>query len=166
MSLVPAILEFQGENRWLSNFWKTPVHFEGILYPSSEHAYQAAKHLDVATKKKIAKMTPGQAKRAGGRGFPDWENQKVIVMEKILRIKFQNPAMKKKLLSTGDAILEEGNTWGDKFWGVSPPGSGNGNNILGHLLMKIREDLKAEELEKEMTEPPKTIWDNITWPTQ
>src|SRR6185369_8674281 len=40
------ILEFQGDNRFLSNFFPAEVIYEGITYPTAEHAYQAAKTLD------------------------------------------------------------------------------------------------------------------------
>src|SRR3954468_6821071 len=49
-----AIDSFQGEYRFLSNFWPAGVEFEGITYPTAEHAYQAAKTLDVALRKRIA----------------------------------------------------------------------------------------------------------------
>ena len=44
-----------------------------------------------------------------------------------------------KLLATGDAQLEEGNTWGDRIWGVY---QGQGDNRLGKILMKVREELR------------------------
>ena len=60
-----------------------------------------------------------------------------------MRAKFtQNPKLKEQLLSTGDAILIEGNTWNDRYWGVDAS-SGVGKNHLGKLLMKIRSELKA-----------------------
>ena len=61
-------------------------------------------------------------------------------MEDICRAKFtQNEELKKKLIDTGDATLIEGNTWNDTFWGVC---NGVGENNLGKILMKIREELK------------------------
>jgi ribA/ribD-fused uncharacterized protein len=73
-------------------------------------------------------------------------------MEQILRSKFErNPELKKKLLETGDKILVEGNTCKDTFWGVdlnSPdeesPWLYKGENHLGRLLMKLREEFKKE----------------------
>ena len=46
-----------------------------------------------------------------------------------------------RLLETGDVYLEETNTWGDVFWGVC---NGKGENMLGQVLMLIRDELKAE----------------------
>lgn len=41
------ISEFQNKYRFLSNFWPISVQFDGILFPSVEHAYQTAKTLDI-----------------------------------------------------------------------------------------------------------------------
>lgn len=61
-------------------------------------------------------------------------------MEELLRIKFSgiDPFLTRALLETGDAELIEGNTWNDTFWGVC---NGEGENNLGRLLMKVREEL-------------------------
>ena len=64
-------------------------------------------------------------------------------MRDVLRLKFADEVMAAKLLATGDAELVEGNTWGDRFWGVS---GGNGLNWLGRLLMEVRSDLKKERV--------------------
>ncbi|MEA2735214.1 MAG: hypothetical protein QOE14_1665, partial [Humisphaera sp.] len=112
-------------------------------YPSSEHAYQAAKTLDVAERKKIAATTsPADAKRAGRalKLRDDWETAKFDVMERCVRDKFtRHPDLRQKLLATGDAELIEGNTWGDRVWGVY---QGEGANHLGRILMKVRAELR------------------------
>jgi predicted NAD-dependent protein-ADP-ribosyltransferase YbiA (DUF1768 family) len=59
-------------------------------------------------------------------------------MEDLLRQKFQNPYLKNKLLATGNAEIEETNSWGDVFWGIC---KGVGENHLGKILMKIRSEL-------------------------
>lgn len=137
-----AIREFQGEYRFLSNFWPATVVFEGITYPSAEHAYQSAKTLDITERRRIAALsTPGEAKRAG-RALTlraDWERVKFDVMERCVRDKFmRNADLRARLLATGDAHLEEGNTWGDRVWGTV---DGVGENRLGKILMKIRDEL-------------------------
>ena len=69
---------------------------------------------------------------------PDWEQVKLGLMEEIVYAKFsQNEELRRLLLSTGDRVLIEGNTWNDTFWGVSLK-SGNGQNHLGKILMKVR----------------------------
>lgn len=133
---------FNGRYKCLSNFHPSKVKLDGVDYPSVEHAYQAAKALDPAERRFVKDMeTPGKAKRAGRkvRLRPDWEQIKISVMENLLRQKFRQPDFKRALLKTGDAELVEGNTWGDRFWGVC---AGVGHNHLGKLLMKIREELR------------------------
>ena len=136
------IAEFQGEYRFLSNFWEAKVELEGVQYPSVEHAYQAAKTTVDAEREWIrVSDTPGVAKKRGRKITlrPDWEQVKVKIMEELVRRKFQDPGLRKMLLETGDAELEEGNRWGDKFWGVDLR-TGTGSNNLGKILMKIREE--------------------------
>lgn len=147
VSTTPRRIEsFSAEYRFLSNFWPADVEFEGAPYPSVEHAYQAAKTLDPAERRRIAALpTPAEAKRAGRRLAlrPDWEIAKFAVMEQCVRYKFTHHAdLREKLLATGDAELVEGNTWGDRVWGVY---QGRGENRLGRILMKVRAELRAAD---------------------
>lgn len=138
-----VISSFSDEYSFLSNFYPCHIDYEGIQYPSTEHAFQAAKTFDVGLREFIAGMdTCGKAKRYARRmpiDVASWEERKLKVMEDILRIKFSNSDLKQRLLDTGDAILIEGNTWGDTFWGQV---NDKGQNNLGKILMKIREDIK------------------------
>ncbi len=140
------IREFQGPYRWLSNFWSAKVIFEGIEYPSVEHAYVAAKTTCMDTRRKIANMpSPGQAKREGRRLTlrANWDNIKLGVMEKLVYNKFaNNPELKDKLLATGNELIQEGNRWNDKFWGVCLK-TGEGENHLGRIIMEVREKTKG-----------------------
>lgn len=133
---------FRGEYRFLSNFWFVDVEFEGITYPSTEHAYVAAKTLDEDKRRAISKVrTPGEVKRLG-RSLalrPDWEDVKIDIMRELVTKKFKNSKLRSLLLATKDQQLIEGNTWGDTFWGVC---RGKGSNHLGKILMQVREDLK------------------------
>lgn len=135
------INEFQGENRFLSNFWPAKVRLDGIEYKSVEHAYVAAKTTDTAAREQIAGMTPGQAKRFGRTLSlrPDWEQIKLTIMRELVSQKFTDPKLAKMLKATGDQQLVEGNTWGDTFWGVC---KGKGQNNLGKILMAVRAGLK------------------------
>lgn len=140
------IKEFRGEYRFLSNFWPCKITFEGIEYPSVENFYVAMKTKDLTLRNHISNIAkPGDVKRFG-RGLDireDWEQVKLPMMEEGLRQKFANPGLKNMLLATGDQELVEGNTWGDVFWGVDLR-KGKGENHLGKLLMKIRDELKAK----------------------
>jgi ribA/ribD-fused uncharacterized protein len=141
-----SILTFFGEYRFLSNFYPAELVWDNIVWSSSEHAYVAAKTNDRKLRLEISKMAgKGVVKKFGQRLplRPDWEEVKYDIMLEIVRAKFtQNPDLKAKLLATGDAHLEEGNTWNDRTWGVCPPGSGNGKNWLGKILMQVRKELK------------------------
>ena len=65
-------------------------------------------------------------------------------MHDIVREKFmQNIDLMEKLLATGNAPLQEGNWWGDRYWGVSPAGSGNGKNKLGKILEDVRKEFSG-----------------------
>lgn len=140
------IREFRGEFRFLSNFWPSPVPWRDVTFPSVEHAFQASKTTDADWIARIAAAaTPGDAKRLGRQAplRPDWEQVKVKVMAALLKRKFTDPALRAKLLATGDAALIEGNTWGDIFWGVDLR-TGAGQNNLGQLLMTLRQMLVTQ----------------------
>ena len=63
-------------------------------------------------------------------------------MLNVVRAKFdQHPDLAQKLLETGDEELVEGNTWGDRYWGVC---GGKGKNMLGKILMRVREELRRK----------------------
>lgn len=134
---------FRKEYSFLSNFWEVPVEYQGLVYGSNEAAFQAQKCQNREEMVSFTTLRPSDAKRKGRRVSlrPDWEQVKVGVMEDLVRAKFtQNEDLKQLLLATGDAILEEGNTWHDTFWGVDAQ-SRKGENHLGKILMKIRREL-------------------------
>jgi len=127
----------------LSLYRPAEVTLDGMVFGTVEGAYQAAKTLDFEVRAQIAALPkPGQAKRYGRklRVREDWEEVKLAVMENLLRQKFVHPDLRQKLRDTGDVYLEEGNTWRDFFWGVC---DGKGENHLGRLLMKIRNELRG-----------------------
>src|SRR5579863_3444297 len=138
------INSFRGDYFFLSNFYSHRVRFEDIFYPSSEHAFQAAKTLDQDERRTFAKgVTAADAKHMGRavKLRPDWEKVKLVVMETILREKFQDPVLKSMLLATGSEELVEGNTWGDRYWGKV---GDDGHNHLGKIHMKIRAELQPK----------------------
>lgn len=134
---------FDGEYHFLSNFYLCEIDYKGITYPSTEHAFAAAKSDDKQHKLYCSNpdISPGQAKRAGRNCqlINDWDNIRLQVMEDLLNIKFSDPTLRQLLLDTGDQELIEGNWWNDKFWGVC---NGVGENHLGKLLMKVRNNIK------------------------
>lgn len=145
------IESFSGVFHFLSNFHAAPMMYHGVAYPTSEHAYQAAKSLNDNTRMNISILgTPAEAKKYGKsvQLRPYWDEMKISEMKEIVQAKFtQNPSLQEKLLATDDLLLEEGNNWGDTYWGVC---NGNGENHLGIILMELRDCLNTNI--KETTE--------------
>lgn len=139
---------FDKRYSFLSNFYPAPITNDGIVYPTNEHFFQAMKTTNTEERKKIAAAeTPREAKEMGRSVAlrSDWEEIKTDVMMTGLRKKFAYPELKDQLLATGDEWLEEGNTWHDNAWGncwcdkcIRIPG----RNMLGMLLMYLRDELK------------------------
>lgn len=139
---MTVIDRFSGGYRFLSNFYPCKVEYENLIYPSVEHAYQAAKSFNPIDRKSMQNVnTAGGAKRLG-RSFSlrrDWEEVKIDIMKELLATKFDRQPLRNMLLATGVAFLIEGNNWGDDFWGVY---THQGKNHLGKLLMEIRDTLR------------------------
>jgi len=141
-----TIKAFSGQFGFLSNFYPSSIIYDGISYPTIEHFYQAQKTRDVATRKVISEMaTPADAKRFGKALYlrEDWEEVKIDVMKEGLALKFQDTDLRRKLLETGEALLLEGNMWGDDFWGYDLR-KREGKNVLGTLLMELRDNLRHQ----------------------
>lgn len=140
-----VIDSFRGEYSFLSNFFTCPVTYKGETYMCAEAAFQAQKC--PARASEFTTLGASQAKRLGRQvkiTVSEWNDVRVNEMGKILWAKFLgNPELARKLIKTGDAVLIEGNQWGDTFWGVC---QGKGENNLGKLLMSIRKSLQ-ENLE-------------------
>ena len=136
------------ETRWLSNMHLVDIEFDGRIFPSVEHAYQSAKFHDESWKeycsaRHIASKLVKVASRSEDFVLrPDWDEVKLNVMEECLREKFKQEPFRSKLIATGKQNIQEGNFWGDIFWGVDLKKDPNvGENHLGRLIMKIRDEL-------------------------
>jgi hypothetical protein len=135
------INSFDKEYAFLSNFFEAPVVYEGLTYKSNESAFQSAKVLDMEERECFCALNPSTAKRLGRQIAlrKDWEQVKDKVMEDIVRDKFtRHGYLKDSLLRTGTDNLVEGNHWNDIYWGIC---NGVGKNMLGKILMKIRQEL-------------------------
>jgi len=129
---------FFGEYRWLSNYHISDVYFEGILYPSTENAYHAAKSLDLFIRNQFIELTPNASKMFGRQITirTDWDKIKYDVMCSVVFDKFyRNLELRQALIDTGTKHLSEDNHWGDQYWGVC---DGKGENVLGKILMATR----------------------------
>ena len=143
-----AITSFTKQNSFLSNFYGCDVLApDGLMYPSVEHAFQAAKTSDIKIKHAFQVCpTAAEVKREGRRIqlVEHWDSNRIGIMYMLVKDKFtRNEELKAKLIATGDAYLEEGNYHGDTFWGTV---KGNGQNNLGKILMKVRGEIIAESV--------------------
>ncbi len=134
---------FFGPYRFLSNFYilDSGVTFEDLMYPSTEHAYQAAKWpKDQRTQ--FLDVTAGQSKYLG-KDAPNfntkkWNKNKVELMRALVYAKFErNIRLRKMLMAMDGYVLDERNSWGDVFWGTNEKGEGENN--LGKILMAVRD---------------------------
>ncbi len=142
--MADDILEFSGKYCFLSNFAESPIVFMGQNYPTAEHLYQAMKAQMNSDHELIRKAeTAGKAKKLGKKVLLrlDWQEVKDDNMRVVVDLKFeQNPELAAALKATGEVELQEGNWWGDKYWGVDRK-TGEGLNKLGKILMEQRERL-------------------------
>ena len=135
-------MNFRKEYNFLSNFYPAKVTYEDITYPSVEHAFVAAKTLDLEERKPILSMTASQAKRYGRTVTPrkDWKNYRLLIMAWLVTQKFESTWLAKKLMLITKPIVED-NYWHDNFWGNCEHCPGTGRNELGHILTQIRKEL-------------------------
>lgn len=159
------------QHAFLSNFYPSPIRVDvgwGVVdYATGEHAFAAAKARTEAEHAKIATAdSPGMAKAMGRRTRlrPDWEDIKVDVMRRVLEAKFpslESDDLTVALLATGNQVLIEGNTWGDRIWGVAYDSISEvvrGENLLGVLLMERRGYLRHGLLPAQVRCPLDEPW--------
>ena len=131
-----------------SNFSPHPIRLKGKIWPTSEHYFQAQKFAGTADEEEVRlAKSPMIAARMGRdrkkKLRRDWESVKVEVMRKAVTAKFaQHDALRTLLLSTGDAKIVE-HTANDDYWGDG--GDGSGKNMLGRILMEVRDELRQVE---------------------
>lgn len=130
-----------------SNFAPYPVEIGGRVWPTVEHYFQAQKFAGTQHEEEIRLAdSPNEAARMGKkRNKPlrnGWESVKDDVMREAILAKFRQHAdIRQTLLATGDAVLVE-HTRSDSYWGDG--GDGTGRNMLGKILVEVRQQLRAE----------------------
>lgn len=130
-----------------SNFAAFPITLDGERWPTSEHYFQAQKFDDEPYRQTIRKANSPMIAARLGRDRKqklrrDWESVKVGIMRTAVLAKFtQHDELRTLLLSTGDAKLVE-HTTNDSYWGDG--GDGSGRNMLGRILMEVRETLRQQ----------------------
>ena len=136
------ITEFRGEFSWLSNFFPIKIEYDGLVYPSVEHAYQAGKLINIEDRKLFLVMSAGQAKRLW-RNYQSYnltEEFRLNLMYQLLSIKFNQEPFKSLLIATNNCNIIEGNYWGRHVFGYCLK-TNQGKNHLGQMIMNIREKL-------------------------
>ncbi len=148
------ILEFNKEFFFLSNFYKCRVEYNGLVYPSSENAYQASKCKDVNLKPQFTNITARESKNLGRKSklIENWDNRKYDIMKEIVKQKFKDQTLRRRLANTSPHYLVEGNYWHDNIWGdcncKRDSCSLIGSNWLGKILMAERDSIVKEFMRK------------------
>ncbi|MFD0590119.1 NADAR family protein [Paenibacillus sp. GCM10027627] len=125
-----------------SNFSKHGFQLDGKYWPTSEHYFQAQKFVGTVYEEQVRlAKTPKDAANSGRDRKkplrPDWEQVKDEIMKKAVLQKFQiHSDIRETLLSTaGEELIEQ--TTNDYYWGCGT--NGTGKNMLGKILMEVRE---------------------------
>lgn len=138
------ITMFRNEYFFLSNFYKddkgycVEVEFQKAKCIIGRDI-QKANEIETLNNAKMAKKLGRQAKLNHSH-MALWDKQKYKIMYNLLKNKFANKDLRNKLLDTNGSKLIEGNYWNDTTWGIDIK-SGEGFNILGRMLMKLRKEL-------------------------
>jgi ribA/ribD-fused uncharacterized protein len=152
------------EYGYFSNFALYPIFINGVIWPSSEHFFQASKFLnnDIAEKIRVSKSPFEAAQLGRTRSTPirdDWEDIKIEIMRLALEKKFyQYHDLKIKLLDTGEMVIVE-HTANDHYW--ADGGDGTGKNMLGFLLMELRQKIKKQFPNEQWILPPWVAFPDI-----
>lgn len=143
-------MQFRNKYWFLSNLYPCRIRYQGCTFTCVETAFQAAKggHYWFHEFKDL----DGVSARRLGRQIrlpDDWNLHRDYIMEQLLRYKFQDPFLMKLLVDTYPEELVEDNYWNDYYWGRC---NGQGENHLGKLLMKIRDEIMDIKEDKEMSD--------------
>lgn len=132
-----------------SNLFRRSIMFEGFEYATAEHAYQAGKARKPEVREWLLNAPSPALVAMAAHGLytwdivPNWSKIKFDRMRAVLRAKFsQHDDLKAVLLSTGMCRLVESATVDNeinRLWGEV---NGKGKNMLGILLMELREELR------------------------
>jgi len=132
---------------FLSNSYPSVISFEGLLYPTVQHAYEASKTNNLEIRELIRKCKTASDAKKLSRSITvekEWVESKIRIMKNLIREKFQNPFLRHMLLLTDNLKLIHENSSNDKFWGVLK-NKREGENWLGKILEEVREEIKSQE---------------------
>ncbi len=144
------------ENGYLSNWYHSDFMVDGMKFSSMEQFMMYRKAVcfhDNLIAKQILETEDVAAIKALGREVSNYDDhvwngvRQITVYEGLLAKFSQNDDLKKKLESTGNAILAECAVR-DRIWGIGlsmhdprrmNPKQWNGKNLLGYTLMMVRD---------------------------
>lgn len=158
-------MQFCDKYSFLSNMYSCKVHYDGEVFPCVETAFQYAKCANENDHELFINdrgyWCGGYTARKIGRSVKlrsDWNTYRLDVMYELLEDKFyHNEGLRKALCETGTIYISEDNTWGDKFWGVC---NGEGYNMLGKMLMEIRQNIQKMDRQKKVIVAGSRSFDN------
>jgi ribA/ribD-fused uncharacterized protein len=142
---------------WMSNFAGYPIELDGRTWPTSEHYFQAQKFLEREHQEAIRQTASAMIAARMGRDRKrplrkDWESVKVDLMRRAVLAKFtQHADLQQLLLATGEAKIVE-HTRRDSYWGDG--GDGSGRNMLGRILMEVRDAIARSAAARQEPRPP------------
>ena len=145
-----------------------PLRVNGLLILTSEALYQACRfpHLPEVQQLILDQASPMTAKMRSkpyrDQSRPDWDRVRVTIMRWCLRVKLLQNWRKfgDLLVATGASpIVEESRK--DPFWGAQPQGADRlvGMNVLGRLLMELREEFRTGTIAREGELAPPQLGD-------
>lgn len=147
------VLIFRGKYDFLSNLYPVELAQGKLVYRSAEHMYQAMKCAERGDRAKIYAVDSPKSAKILGRFLkkkPYWDVNRVQVMTKILKKKFEKPPLRTWLLNTVGKELINQSYDHDLFWSVCgcSKHERTGRNMLGQILMKIREEMDQKDIKK------------------
>ena len=145
-------IQFRGGKHYLSNFYACRIHVWNREFTSVESAYQWRKcmhHGDTKTAEKMLSTRTGlQAKhlsksiREKEQLREEWNTQRYSIMYALVAVKYRDPTLRKRLLATGYSQLKEWVKSREGYWGALTYSGQAGQNMLGHILMRVREFIR------------------------
>lgn len=135
------ITELKGDYEFLAMTYNHPITVDGLTYTNAEAAFWAQRIADKNARVKLTRLSPMKARAKALQAYPidDWDEIKDDILKHILEIKFSDDVLKKKLLDTGSMKILNNNTYRDEYYGIY---NGKGKNILGKMIMNLRESLR------------------------
>lgn len=153
---------FWGDDDVYSNFYRFEFKYKGKTFFCSEQAFMWEKAMLFGDKNiagQILKSThPYECKKLGRKvkNYDDkkWGKVREDIWKEILINKFSSEPLKSEILKTKNKILVEASPY-DKLYGIGlevwddrvlDENNWKGKNLLGKILMGVREDLNQREM--------------------